>query len=97
MNLRTDGKITVLGTIAGTTGAQTINQPTGQVQFAAAASSLVVTNSLITASSQVFCQVATADTTMFYIKSAVCTAGSVTLTANAAATATTKVNFWVIN
>lgn len=83
-------------TAAGTTGAQTINITTGRVNFAAAATSLVVTNSLVTANSIVHCTVATNDTTM---KSAACvpTAGSFTIYGNAAATAETAVAFTVTN
>jgi len=83
-------------TAAGTTGAQTINKTTGRVNFAAAATSLVVTNSLVTANSIVHCSVATNDTTM---KSAACvpTAGSFTIYGNAAATAETAVAFTVTN
>ena len=83
-------------TAAGTTGAQTINKTTGRVNFAAAAASLVVTNSLVTANSIVHCTVATNDTTM---KSAACVpaAGSFTIYSNAAATAETAVAFTVTN
>jgi hypothetical protein len=83
-------------TAGGTTGAQTINKTTGSVNFAAAATSLVVTNSLVTASSIVQCTVATNDATM---KSVQCVAGSgsFTIYANAAATAETRVNFTVTN
>ena len=48
---------------AGTTGAQTINNSSGQVNFAAAASTLVVTNSLVTTSSQIFVQLYGTDAT----------------------------------
>lgn len=96
MNLRTDGHINILGTNAGSTGAQTINRPSGTVQFAAAASSLVVTDSLVTASSICLATVQTVDTTM---KSVSCVpgSGSFTLTAGAASTGTTVVGFLVIN
>jgi hypothetical protein len=83
-------------TAAGTTGAQTINKTVGSVNFAAAASSLVVTNSLVTANSVILATVATNDTTMKSVQ-AVAAAGSFTLYANAAATAETRVNFLVIN
>lgn len=81
---------------AGTTGNSTINTTTGRVNFAAGATSLVVTNSLVTANSIVQCTVATNDTTM---KSAACvpTAGSFTIYANVAATAETAVAFTVTN
>ena len=96
--LRTDGQIAILATntAAGTTGAQTINRPSGKVNFAAAATSLVVTNSLVTANSIVIANVLTDDATMFAVK-AVPAACSFTLTANAAAAAETAVGFLVIN
>jgi hypothetical protein len=83
-------------TAGGTTGAQTINKSAGSVNFAATATSLVVTNSLVTANSIIICTVATNDATL---KSAQCVAGSGTFTmfANAAATAETRVNFWITN
>lgn len=83
-------------TTGGTTGAQTINKYSGSVNFAAAATSLVVTNSLVSTSSVVTCTVATNDTTM---KSVACvaTAGSFTIFSNAAATSETRVNFRISN
>ncbi len=93
-----NGKITQDCTIitAGTTGAQTINHPSGQVNFAAAASTLVVTNSLVTTSSIVWVQVLGTDVTA---KTATVTksSGSFTITLNAAATAETAVEFIVFN
>ena len=83
-------------TAAGTTGAQTINKASGSVNFAAAATSLVVTNSLVTTSSVIIATVGTNDTTMKTV-SAVAAAGSFTLFANAAATAETRVNFIITN
>ena len=83
-------------TAPGTTGAQTINKTTGSVNFAAAAASLVVTNSLVTTSSIILATVATNDATMKSVL-AVAAAGSFTLFANAAATAETRVNFLVLN
>jgi hypothetical protein len=83
-------------TAAGTTGAQTINKNAGTVNFAAAATSLVVTNSLVTTSSIIVCTVGTNDTTMKSV-SAVAGSGLFTIYANAAATAETRVNFIVIN
>jgi hypothetical protein len=83
-------------TADGTTGAQTINKTVGSVNFAAAASSLVVTNSRVTTASVIVATVATDDATMKSVV-AVSAAGSFTLTANAAATAETRVNFIVIN
>lgn len=81
-------------TAGGTTGAQTINKPMGSVNFAAAATSLVVTNSLVTTSSVILVTVATNDSTM-KTATAVAGAGSFTIYANAAATGETRVNFVV--
>jgi hypothetical protein len=83
-------------TAAGTTGNQTINKSAGTVNFAAAATSLTVTNSLVTANSIVLCTVRTNDSTA-YIKNCVPAAGSFTVNLGAAATAETSVGFLVIN
>ena len=83
-------------TAGGTTGAQTINKPIGSVNFAAAATSLVVTNSLVTANSIIVATVATNDATMQSVN-VVAGSGSFTINANAAATAETRVNFLVLN
>jgi hypothetical protein len=83
-------------TAGGTTGAQTINKPIGSVNFAAAATSLVVTNNLVTTTSLITATVGTNDATMKSVV-AVAAAGSFTLHANAAATAETRVNFHVFN
>jgi len=68
----------------------------GSVNFAAAATTLVVTNSLVNADSIVIATVLTDDTTAL-IKIVVCGAGSFTIKLNAGATAETKVGFLVIN
>jgi hypothetical protein len=83
-------------TAAGTTGAQTINKTSGAVNFAASATSLVVTNSLVTTSSVIHATVGTNDTTM---KDAhvVAASGSFTIYPDAAPTAETRVNFLVTN
>jgi hypothetical protein len=83
-------------TAGGTTGAQTINKSAGSVNFAASATSLVVTNSLVTTSSVIHCTVATNDATMKSVQ-VVAAAGSFTIYANAAATAETRVNFFLTN
>jgi hypothetical protein len=83
-------------TAGGTTGAQTINKNAGTVNFAAAATSLVVTDDRVTTSSIIICTVGTNDTTLKSV-AAVAGAGSFTLHANAAATAETRVNFLIIN
>ncbi len=98
LRLRSDGQVALLATntAAGTTGAQTINKPSGTVNFAAGASSLVVTNSLCTTASLVFAAIRTNDATAI-IKNVVPAAGSFTITLNAAATAETSVGFFIIN
>lgn len=83
-------------TAGGTTGAQTINKSAGQVNFAAAASSLVVTNSLATTSSLIFAIAQTNDTTCS-VKGVTKASGSFTITMTAACTAETPVAFWVLN
>ncbi len=83
-------------TAGGTTGARTIDKPTGSVNFAASAASLVVTNALVTANSVIQATVATNDTTMKSVQ-AVAGSGSFTLYPNALPTAETRVNFSVTN
>jgi len=78
--------------IAGSTGSVTQNTMAGQVQFAAAATSLTVTNSHVHANSIITATVATNDTTMKSV-AAVAGTGSFVLYADAAATGTTKVNW----
>lgn len=82
-------------TAAGTTGARTIDKNLGQVNFAAAATTLVVTDSRVTTTSFVFVTPQTSDATCksFAVTRA---AGSFTLTANAACTAETAVAFLVM-
>jgi hypothetical protein len=89
-------KVPTTITGGGTTGAQTINKMAGTVNFAAAATSLVVTNSLVSTSSIVMAVVRTNDATAV-IKNVVPAAGSFTINLNAAATAETSVGFFVIN
>lgn len=83
-------------TTTGTTGAQTIDKNNGTVNFAAVATSLVVTNARVTVNSIIQCTVATNDATM---KSAQCVAGSgsFTIFPNAVPTGETRVNFSVFN
>jgi len=84
-------------TPAGTNGSRTINALSGSVNFAASGgSAITVTNSLVTTSSLVFCQVASADATLKSVQT-VKSNGSFTITPNAAATAATIVDWLVIN
>lgn len=97
-SLQVDGDVVLAKTITagGTTGAQTINKNSGSVNFAAAATSLVVTCSLCTTSSVITATVGTNDSTMKSV-AAVAGSGSFTLYANAAPTAETRVNFRITN
>lgn len=83
-------------TPGGTTGNQSISKISGTVNFAAGASSITVTNSLVTASSIIFATVRTNDATAI-IKNVVPGAGSFVINLNAAATAETSVGFFVVN
>lgn len=83
-------------TAAATTGAQTINKTSGSVNFAAAATSLVVTNSMCATSSVIHCTIATNDATAADVK-AVAAAGSFTIYLTTAPTAETRVNFLITN
>jgi hypothetical protein len=98
MTITGTGSLTLerTNTAGGTTGAQTIHKMAGSVNFAAAATSLVVTNSLVSATSNVFAVVQTNDSTAI-IKNVVPGSGSFTINLNAAATAETRVAFWVTN
>jgi hypothetical protein len=91
-----DISLTKTITAVATTGAQTINKSSGSVNFAAAATSLVVTNSFCTVNSVIQCTVGTNDTTLKSV-AAVASAGSFTMHANAAATAETRVFFSITN
>jgi hypothetical protein len=92
------GKFTFENTVTagGTTGNQTIDKSSGTVNFAAAATSLTVTNALCTTSSIVLASVRTNDTTAL-IKNVVPGSGSFVINLNAAATAETSVGFLIIN
>lgn len=96
--LGTNGDVQLFGTITagGTTGAQTINKPCGSVNLAAAATSLVVTNSLVTSSSIVTVQLQSNDTTMNYARVEV-GSGSFTIRPDVAPTSEARVSFIVIN
>lgn len=82
---------------AGQTGAKTANTPSGNIRIAAAGTSVVVTNSLVTANSVILCTLGTADATATNITSVVSGAGSFTITLNAATTAEVKINWLVTN
>lgn len=82
---------------SGSPGAATINKSAGRAAIAAAASSVVITNSKVLATSVVMVSLEDGDTTATSIRVSAVSAGSFTVTANAAATAATKFRFAVIN
>lgn len=82
-------------TNTGTVGAVTINKAAGRVNIAAAGTSVVVTNSLVTAASHVLAVMSSADTTGRVI-SVVPAAGSFTIN-TPALTAQSSFDFFVIN
>jgi hypothetical protein len=95
--IENNGKVSYLANaISGTTGNQTINTPSGNVNFAAGATTLTVTNSLCTSSSLIFATVRTNDATAT-IKNVVPAAGSFTINLSAGATGVTSVGFFIIN
>lgn len=79
----------------GTPGAAVQNTRRGRVAIAAAASSVVVTNSLVTSSSVITATLQTVDATLTQLLTVVPGSGSFTITGNAAATAATNV-CWVL-
>lgn len=80
-----------------TTGNQTSNMYYGTAAIAAGSSSVVITNSIITANTKVWAVVAqaTADGTLLRVERVVTAAGSVTIYGTANATATTLID-WAI-
>jgi len=83
-------------THASSAGAQTINKAAGSVKFAAAAQTLVVTNSLANVSSLILPSVLSDDTTAKSVVVSARAAGNFTLKLNAAATAETVVGFLLL-
>ncbi len=82
---------------SGTPGAAVINRPSGQVAVAIGASSVTVTNDLVTATSVVIATLQSYDATFTQILSVVPGAGSFVITGTAVAAAPTKIGFIVIN
>jgi hypothetical protein len=91
------GSLTVLSTdSSGTPGNATINTLSGRAAFAAAGTTVVVTNSTVAATSKVFVSLRAGDSTLTSVR-VTPAAGSFTVTGNAAATATTIFDFFVVN
>jgi hypothetical protein len=94
-----DGKLifNATNTATGTTGARTINKPSGTANIAAGGTSVTVTNSLVSASSIVYCVIRTNDANATAIKNVVPAAGSFTINLTTAPAAEISVGFIVYN
>lgn len=84
-------------TNTGTVGAVTINKPAGRVNIAATGTSVVVTNSIVTAASHVFVQKSESTSTGGVVANVVPGAGSFTINVTAVVGATASYDFLVIN
>lgn len=82
-------------TATATTGNQTINKPSGQVNIAAAGTTVTVTNNLVTANSIVHAVIMTNDATAT-LRNVVVSAGSFVINI-VGCTAETRIGFFVIN
>ncbi len=80
---------------SGSPGAATQQTGRGTVSIAAAGTSVVVTNPNVTTASHIIASIATADSTAT-LKNVVASNGSFTITLGAAATATTKINYLIV-
>jgi len=81
-----------------TPGDRTVNRLRGKNAFAIGATSVVITNSLVTANSQVICTLEFSDATLTSILRVIPAAGSFTVTGSGiGATAATKFSWVVIN
>lgn len=82
--------------ISGVPGNGTANTISGRAAFAAAGTTVVVTNSKATATSKVFVQLGGADATLISVR-VTAAAGGFTVTGNAAATGIVPFDFLVVN
>ena len=97
MQVATNLRMTNFIDDSATPGARTVSRSRGKNAIAIGAASVVITNSLVTTTSQVICCLEFVDATATTILSVVPGAGSFTLTVNANATAATKFGWTVIN
>ena len=92
----TDAGITLQSEVASSTGNATINKPMGRVLLTAGVTSVTVTNSLVTANSNVFCTVMKVDAAT--IKNVVASTGQFIIYFGAGATGpSVPVAFMVVN
>lgn len=94
-SLRSTSLQSVLTDGSGTPGNVTQNVSRGRAAFAAAGSTVVVTNSQVTANSTILVSLGGADATLTSVR-VTAAAGSFTVTGNAAATGTTPFDYLVI-
>lgn len=80
-----------------TPGNRTVNNVRGKNAFAIGAATCTITNSFVTANSQVLVSLEFADATLNTIRTVIPAAGSFVVTGNANATAATKFSWTVIN
>ncbi len=94
--IATDGTLYDTADTTGTPGNTTQNTYSGRVSIAALGTAVVITNNKITTASKVFVQLQSVDATA---KSAVavCTSNAITITLNAAATATTNLAWHLVD
>ena len=90
---------TVSASATTTTGAATANVVQGRATIAAGASSVVITNALVDATSKVYAVVAqaAADGTLLRVERILCAAGSFTIYGTANATASTAIDWVILN
>lgn len=94
----TTGRFVMPATDAsGSPGAATINSASGKIAVAAGASSVVVTDSLVSTASIVFAVLQANDSTCTAVKSVIPAAGSFTIALNANCTAAAKLGFVTFN
>lgn len=98
-NLEVGGRLRLTNYIddSATTGNRTVNRNRGKNAFAIGASSVTITNNLVTADSHIVCTLEFVDATLTQILTCIPGSGSFVATANANATAATKFSWTVIN
>lgn len=105
---RTSGALRINGAIAdlqfgsytddsANPGNRTVDKARGKNAFAIGAAAVTITNSLVTANSQIICTLEFGDATLTQILRTIPGAGSFVVTGNANATAATKFSWLVIN
>lgn len=92
-----EGPTTGYADASATPGNATINATRGKAAIAIGAAAVTITNSLVTASSQIIATLESADATLTTLLRVVPGAGSFVVTGNANATAATAFKFAVLN